>query len=75
MLTPTAPLALAIFLATVALVIAKPWRLTEAAAALLGAGAMVSCALAREQVLSSRARGALVTWLASSSTTPRCRCC
>ena len=41
MLTPTAPLALAIFLATVALVIAKPWRLTEAAAALLGAGAMV----------------------------------
>lgn len=41
MLTPTAPLALAIFLATVALVIAKPWRLTEAAAALLGAAAMV----------------------------------
>src|SRR5664280_114437 len=41
MLTPTAPLALAMFLATVALVIAKPWRLTEAAAALLGDGAMV----------------------------------
>lgn len=45
MLTPTAPLALAIFLATVALVIAKPWRLTEAIAALLGAVAMVVAGL------------------------------
>ncbi|HEY5487462.1 MAG TPA: hypothetical protein VIK06_07435 [Candidatus Limnocylindrales bacterium] len=45
MLTPTAPLAAAIFLATVALVIAKPWRLTEAIAALFGAGAMVVAGL------------------------------
>ena len=39
--TPAAPLAAAIFLATIGLVIARPWRLTEATAALLGASAMV----------------------------------
>ena len=44
-LTPAAPLAVAVFLATIALVIARPWRLTEASAALLGAGAMVLAGL------------------------------
>ena len=39
--TPAAPLAAAVFLATIGLVIARPWRLTEATAALLGASAMV----------------------------------
>ena len=45
LLTPTAPLAVAIFLATIALVIVRPWRLTEAYSALLGAGAMVIAGL------------------------------
>ena len=40
-LTSAAPLAAAIFLVTIGLVIARPWRVTEAAAAVLGAGAMV----------------------------------
>jgi arsenical pump membrane protein len=44
-LTPAAPLAAVIFLATIGLVIARPWRLTEAYAALLGAGAMVVAGL------------------------------
>jgi len=37
--------AAAIFLATIALVIARPWRLTEASAALLGAGVMILAGL------------------------------
>jgi hypothetical protein len=45
LLTPTAPLAVAIFLATIVLVIVRPWRLTEAYSALLGAGAMVIAGL------------------------------
>ena len=44
-LTPPAPLAAAVFLATIGLVIARPWRLTEASAALLGAAAMVLAGL------------------------------
>jgi arsenical pump membrane protein len=44
-LAPTAPLAAAIFLATIALVIIRPRRLTEASAALLGAGTMVLAGL------------------------------
>ena len=40
-LTTAAPLAAAIFVVTIGLVIARPKRLTEATAALLGAGAMV----------------------------------
>ena len=40
-LAPAAPLATAIFLTTIALVITRPRRLTEARAALLGAGVMV----------------------------------
>ena len=39
--TSAAPLAAVVFLTTIALVIARPWRLTEASAALLGAAAMV----------------------------------
>ena len=41
MLTPAAPLAAVVFIVTIGLVIARPWRLTEAYAALLGAGAIV----------------------------------
>jgi hypothetical protein len=44
-LTPAAPLAAAIFLMTVGLIIARPKRLTEASAALLGACAMVLAGL------------------------------
>ena len=44
-LTASAPLAAAIFLMTIGLVIARPWRLTEAYAALLGAVAMVLAGL------------------------------
>ena len=44
-MTPTAPLAAAIFLMTVGLIIARPKRLTEASAALLGACAMVLAGL------------------------------
>ena len=40
-MTPLAPLAAVIFLATIGLVIARPWRLTEAWAAVLGAATMV----------------------------------
>ena len=40
-LAPTAALAAALFLAAIVLVIVRPWRLTEAAAAALGAGGMV----------------------------------
>jgi arsenical pump membrane protein len=40
-LTPSAPLAAVVFVLTIGLVIARPWRLTEAYAALLGAGGMV----------------------------------
>jgi len=43
--TPAAPLAAVIFLVTIGLVIARPWRLTEAYAALLGAVAMVLAGL------------------------------
>jgi arsenical pump membrane protein len=44
-LTTTAPLAVVIFLVTIGLVIVRPRRLTEAMAALLGAGAMVVAGL------------------------------
>ena len=44
-LTSAAPLAAAIFLVTIGLVIVRPWRLIEASAALLGAGAMVLAGL------------------------------
>jgi arsenical pump membrane protein len=40
-LTSSAPLAAVIFIVTIGLVIARPWRLIEASAAALGAGAMV----------------------------------
>jgi arsenical pump membrane protein len=43
--SPTAALAAVIFLATIGLVITRPWRLTEATAAALGAGAMVLAGL------------------------------
>ncbi|MGD0020233.1 MAG: SLC13 family permease [Candidatus Limnocylindrales bacterium] len=44
-MTTTAPLAAVIFLVTIGLVIVRPRRLTEAMAALLGAGAMVAAGL------------------------------
>jgi arsenical pump membrane protein len=44
-LTSAAPLAAVIFVVTIGLVIARPKRLTEAAAALIGAGAMVLAGL------------------------------
>ena len=44
-LTSQAPIAAAIFLVAIALVVARPWRLTEAFAALIGAGAMVLAGL------------------------------
>jgi arsenical pump membrane protein len=56
-LTISAAVAACIFLATIALVITRPWRLTEAAAALLGAGAMVVAGLVAPMAAASDVAG------------------